>query len=162
MPCLACPEAVREGKLREDLYYRLAVFPIDMPPLRERTGDVVLLARHFLECLNGDTGTSNTFSDQVLDWMQSYSWPGNVRELRNYVWRAYIMAMADGDEIGLAGVPSGLMLNDLAAGCDEISQLVGATLADRLEHYAKQGYATPSVPGSEPEPKEPSTQEPST
>jgi two-component system response regulator AtoC len=88
-------KAVREGKMREDLLYRLAVFPVHMPPLRERDEDVALLARHFLAQLNERQGTSKRWSGEALDRMRAYSWPGNVRELKNVVHRAFIMADAE-------------------------------------------------------------------
>lgn len=83
--------AVRERNLRADLMYRLAVFPIGVPPLRERSGDVELLARHFLAMLNAASGQSKVFSRHALELIRSYSWPGNVRELKNVVQRAYIL-----------------------------------------------------------------------
>lgn len=84
--------AVQEGSLRQDLMYRLAVFPIRVPPLRERGGDVMLLAQHFLDELNRDAGTNKRFSRNALEGLRSYRWPGNVRELKNMVHRAYILA----------------------------------------------------------------------
>jgi DNA-binding NtrC family response regulator len=87
-------EAVKAGKLREDLYYRLNVFPIALPPLRDRPGDVDLLAEHFLAQLNREAGTSKAWSRAALERLRSHPWPGNVRELRNAVQRAYIL----GDE----------------------------------------------------------------
>lgn len=85
-------EAVREGLLREDLYFRLRVFPVVLPPLRQRQGDVELLARHFLEELNRDNNTHKVFSDNALQQFAIHQWPGNVRELKHTVDRAYIMA----------------------------------------------------------------------
>ncbi|HEX5125411.1 MAG TPA: sigma-54 dependent transcriptional regulator [Rhodocyclaceae bacterium] len=84
--------AVSEGIFREDLLYRLAVVPIHVPPLREREGDVELLALHFLSELNRTSQTEKTFSRRALDVLHGYSWPGNVRELRNAIHRAYILA----------------------------------------------------------------------
>ena len=84
-------EAVKAGKLREDLYYRLNVFPIVLPPLRERPGDVDLLAQHFLDELNREAGTSKVWSRAALERLRSNAWTGNVRELRNVVQRAYIL-----------------------------------------------------------------------
>jgi DNA-binding NtrC family response regulator len=91
---------VRQGKLREDLYYRLNVFPIPVPPLRERLEDVPLLAEHFLSEVNEKEGQVKCFSAAALARMAEYSWPGNVRELRNVVQRVYVMAASDviGDE----------------------------------------------------------------
>ena len=85
-------DAVRDGRLREDLMYRLAVFPIALPPLRERDGDTELLAEHFLQNLNVEGGTSKRFSRAALTTIRAYHWPGNVRELKNAVHRAFIMA----------------------------------------------------------------------
>ena len=84
-------QAVRDGQLREDLLYRLAVFPIDVPPLRAREGDGALLGRHFLDLLNRANGTDKKFSAAASAALRAHSWPGNVRELRNAVERAYIM-----------------------------------------------------------------------
>lgn len=85
-------EAVAEGKLREDLLYRLRVFPLHLPPLRERSDDVVLLANHFLSEMNRIECADKAFAPSVLERLKGYDWPGNVRELRNVVQRAFIMA----------------------------------------------------------------------
>jgi two-component system response regulator AtoC len=84
--------AVADGKLREDLLYRLQVFPIQMPPLSERSGDVDLLATYFLDQLNERQGTAKRFSSESFDRLRNHTWPGNVRELKNVVHRAFIMA----------------------------------------------------------------------
>jgi DNA-binding NtrC family response regulator len=85
-------KAVADGKLREDLYHRLNVFPIRLPPLRDRETDIEQLAQFFLDELNRAEGTHKTFSRDALVRLYQYGWPGNVRELRNYVQRAFIMA----------------------------------------------------------------------
>ena len=85
-------KAVEEGTLREDLLYRLNVFPIHLPALRERAGDVELLAEHFLGELNEREGTSKRFSGAAMDRLCALPWPGNVRELKNVVERAAILA----------------------------------------------------------------------
>jgi two-component system, NtrC family, response regulator AtoC len=85
-------KAVSEGKLREDLLYRLQVFPIHMPPLRERGDDVQLLAEYFLGQLNERQGTERVFTEDSMDRLRAHSWPGNVRELKNVIHRAFIMA----------------------------------------------------------------------
>jgi DNA-binding NtrC family response regulator len=88
-----CPlQAVQNGQLREDLLYRLAVFPIELPPLRSRGNDVDLLAEHFLDELNAQSGTRKLFSPHSRLTLKQHSWPGNVRELRNCIERAFILA----------------------------------------------------------------------
>ena len=84
-------DAVASGKLREDLLYRLNVFPIHLPPLRDRLEDVELLAQHFVDEISQSEGKSKNFTPGGLRRMASYPWPGNVRELRNAVHRAYVM-----------------------------------------------------------------------
>jgi two-component system response regulator AtoC len=84
--------AVKEGRLREDLYYRLAVFPLQLPPLRARGEDIELLAYHFLTALNREAATAKTLSDPALRALQAHPWPGNVRELKNSIQRAFILA----------------------------------------------------------------------
>jgi two-component system, NtrC family, response regulator HydG len=98
-------EAVAAGKLREELYYRLNVFPIQLPPLRERGDDVELLAETFLSELNLAQGTTKRFTRACLERLHRHSWPGNVRELQNVVRRAFILADedVDVDHLPLAG-----------------------------------------------------------
>lgn len=85
-------EAVSEGRLREDLLFRLMAFPIFMPPLRRRFGDIVILANEFLEEQNRTYGTNKSLSPESIDFIESYNWPGNVRELKNAIGHAYILA----------------------------------------------------------------------
>ena len=93
-------KAISEGELREDLYYRLAVVEIYLPPLRERADDIQLLANEFLARYASQNGKSITgFTDDAWEWILAFHWPGNVRELKNAVERAVIMAR--GDKIGL-------------------------------------------------------------
>jgi DNA-binding NtrC family response regulator len=87
-----CPLlAVQNGQLREDLLYRLAVFPIDLPPLRSRGQDVDLLAEHFLADLNAHSGTQKRLSAASRMTLKQHAWPGNVRELKNCIERAFIL-----------------------------------------------------------------------
>jgi two-component system, NtrC family, response regulator AtoC len=88
-------KAVNDGKMREDLLYRLQVFPIHMPQLRERGEDVQLLATYFLDQLNERQGTAKQFNEEALERLRGHNWPGNVRELKNVVHRAFIMADQD-------------------------------------------------------------------
>ncbi len=84
-------EAVRSGKLREDLYYRINVFPIVMPPLRERGADILLLADQFLDAMNDAAGTSKQLSAGARERLLACPWRGNVRELKNELQRAFIL-----------------------------------------------------------------------
>jgi len=87
---------VEEGVFREDLYYRLHVFPIFIPPLRERKEDIMLLAHFFLEQFNKEFGKEiRGFSEDASDYMVNYDWPGNIRELKNAVERATILGNVD-------------------------------------------------------------------
>jgi two-component system response regulator HydG len=88
-----CPlQAVQKGQLREDLLYRLAVFPVAMPALRDRGDDVELLAEHFLKELNAQGRTQKRLSALARMMLKQHTWPGNVRELKNCIERAYILA----------------------------------------------------------------------
>ena len=97
-------DAVRQNKLREDLYYRLNVFAIQLPPLRERKGDIPLLVQAFLKEFNARNGkTLVGASERAMEALERHSWPGNVRELRNVIERATIVAKSD--HIELADLP---------------------------------------------------------
>jgi DNA-binding NtrC family response regulator len=88
--------AIDEGKLRDDLYHRLAVIPLVLPPLRERRGDVRILAEAFLRRFAEENGKPlKGFAPETLEFVNSYRWPGNVRELKNAVERAVILARGD-------------------------------------------------------------------
>jgi two-component system response regulator HydG len=87
-----CPlQAVQNGQLREDCLYRLAVFPVDLPPLRERGDDVELLAEHFLAELNAQAAHPEALSALARMTLKQHTWPGNVRELKNCIERAFIL-----------------------------------------------------------------------
>jgi two-component system NtrC family response regulator len=100
-------DALRDGLIRDDLYYRIAVVSINLPPLRERGDDIPLLARFFLERFNAQLSKNVTgFSPDALKMLQSYDWPGNIRELENRVMRAVIMSDAPvltTDALGFSG-----------------------------------------------------------
>jgi two-component system, NtrC family, response regulator AtoC len=97
-------EAVAASKLREDLFYRLNVFPIALPPLRQRGEDVELLAEQCLRELNAASGTGKHFTRACLERLRRHSWPGNVRELKNVIQRAFILAEED---VGVDSLPLG-------------------------------------------------------
>ncbi|CAM2006714.1 sigma-54 interaction domain-containing protein [Acanthopleuribacter pedis] len=120
-------EAVKEGVLREDLFFRLAQFPIRVPPLREREADIVNLAELFLLELNRENETSKTFSEEVREQIQSWRWPGNVRELRHVVEHAYILSR---DEIQPKDLPPYMINQGWLENEANLSIPVGITLAD--------------------------------
>ena len=90
-------DAVRQGTFREDLYYRLSVVPIELPPLRDRREDILPLAQHFTRKYNEENGriVAEQIAPDVLALLESYSWPGNVRELENAIERAVVIAPGD-------------------------------------------------------------------
>jgi DNA-binding NtrC family response regulator len=97
-------EAVTAGRFREDLYYRVNVISIALPPLRERSGDVMLLAHHFFKkYAQSREGALTGFSEEALQLLERYPWPGNVRELQNVVERA--CALAEGPQIEARDLP---------------------------------------------------------
>ena len=108
-------EAVHQGVFREDLMYRLAVFPITLPPLRVRGDDVVLLASHFLSLHNKEGNTEKRLTETARQKLKQYDWPGNVRQLRNMVQRAYIL---EGADINLDCLDD-LLLDDETGTCDD-------------------------------------------
>jgi DNA-binding NtrC family response regulator len=117
-------EAVAAGKLREDLYYRLNVFPIRLPPLRERGDDIELLAEKFLGELNQAEGTAKHFTRACLERLRRHGWPGNVRELQNVVRRAFILADED---VGVDSLP--LEVTEVA-GAGSLVTRVGTSIAE--------------------------------
>ena len=96
-------EAVSEGRLREDLYYRLKVFHVHLPPLRERTEDIDLLVSRFLDDFRPPAHGARRFDEEALKVLRRYDWPGNVRELRNVTERAVILS--EGDRVTLEAIP---------------------------------------------------------
>jgi two-component system, NtrC family, nitrogen regulation response regulator NtrX len=107
-------EEIREGRFREDLYFRLNVIPFHVPPLRERREDIPLLARHFMDALSAEHGRRpRAMADDVLEALAQLPWPGNVRELRNIIERLVIMT--PGDTIERRHLPASL-LESLPAG----------------------------------------------
>jgi DNA-binding NtrC family response regulator len=121
-------QLMSEGKFREDLFYRLQVFPMELPPLRERKGDIPLLLNHFLELQAKTTGKARkSFSDKAIKGLMEYDWPGNVRELQNLVERLFAVTK-----------DSDIHLKDISAfsmGKREIKEL---TLKDAVNLFERQ------------------------
>ena len=120
-------EAVASGKLREDLHYRLEVFPLQVPSLRDRREDIEILSNHFLAELNRTEGSEKVFAPDAIEVLRAYRWPGNVRELRNVVQRSYIMA--DDDTIDSRDLPQDLGSQKHDTG-PYLNVVVGVTIAD--------------------------------
>ena len=98
---------LQEGKFREDLYYRIQVFKLSLPPLRERREDIPLLAQHFVDRLNRLKGKDITgLSREALASFMHYDWPGNIRELENSIEHAFILC--HGGLIGLRHLPAAI------------------------------------------------------
>ncbi len=133
-------KALSDNDLREDLYYRLAVVELFLPPLRERIGDIKLLANEFLVRFGQQNGKPMTgFDEAAWEWILSYNWPGNVRELKNAVERAVIMSC--GDKIKAVDI----MPRHLRRGADptaSISVPPGATLADTRRQLVLRAFAS--------------------
>jgi transcriptional regulator with PAS, ATPase and Fis domain len=125
--------AVAEGRFRQDLYYRVNVINIELPPLRERISDIPLLARHFLQSLCEDTGKDvGGFSDEALAALQRHHWPGNVRELQNVVERAVLLGKDR--TVGVDDLPSSLTAGEPIAA----RPVAGRTLKQALEDPERQ------------------------
>jgi DNA-binding NtrC family response regulator len=123
---------VKEGRFREDLYYRLNVVAIEVPPLRARPSDIPLLASHFLRRYADENGkTVNGFSDEALARLARYAWPGNVRELENAVERAVVVCR--GDVVRPEDLAPSIVAS--APSNDGMPPVPGSTLAE-LERYA--------------------------
>ncbi len=132
-------KAVEEGTLREDLLYRLNVFPVHLPPLRERGDDIDLLAQHFLDAINEREGTAKRLSDLALRRLHELSWPGNVRQLKNVVERAAILSdgiiapesLPEPDPAQMVAVSGSLLQVRVGTSIEEIERrLILATLEE--------------------------------
>ncbi|NNE05309.1 MAG: sigma-54-dependent Fis family transcriptional regulator [Xanthomonadales bacterium] len=119
--------ALADGVLREDLFYRIGQFPINLPPLRERGGDVELLAKHFLDREISSHGQTKVFSTEALDLLRLRHWPGNVRELANVVAQAYLMA---GEQILPEDLPGELPSASVSEPSTAVNQLAGQSLEE--------------------------------
>jgi two-component system, NtrC family, nitrogen regulation response regulator NtrX len=133
-------EQVQQGTFREDLYHRIFVFPILLPPLRERRDDIPVLAEHFSQQLAEQNGwRPRTFSAEALEALAAYAWPGNVRELRNVIER--ILLLSGGDVVEAAAVqralPPSLQLGSAGAN-GSAALLTSGTMTNRIEAFERE------------------------
>jgi DNA-binding NtrC family response regulator len=120
-------KAVEEKTFREDLYYRLNVVPVHLPPLEERHGDIALLASHFLERFN-ERGHRATFTPEAFRKLEQYAWPGNIRELENKIEQLVVMAtggVVRGEDVNLSPPPDPVLTEGVGTFRDEKAHLLG-------------------------------------
>ena len=130
-------EEVRQGTFREDLYHRVYVFPILLPPLRERCEDIAVLAEHFARQLASQNNwRAKSFSREAMDALAEYAWPGNVRELRNVIER--ILLLNGGEAVEAAAVRAALPQRLVAAGSNGSALRAIGTLANRVEEFERE------------------------
>ena len=134
-------EQVRQGTFREDLYHRVFVFPLALPPLRERREDIRVLAEHFIKQLDEQNHwKSRTLSSEAVAELERYPWPGNVRELRNVIER--VLLFENKDEIQPATIQRALPQSTVSAGAASNPQLAGALvsgiLSQRVEAFERE------------------------
>ena len=127
---------VNAGRFRRDLFYRLAVIHIELPPLRERGDDVILLARHFLNQLQPQHRRVSDFSEESLALLSGYRWPGNIRELRNAVERG--LTLARGDWILPSDLPLAIQRTEADTPKPQSSRPAGATRAETVEDAERE------------------------
>jgi DNA-binding NtrC family response regulator len=128
-------EAVRQGGFREDLYYRLAVVPIELPPLRERREDVMALTQHFIRKYDEENSrrVSEAVAPEVLALLEAYTWPGNVRELENVIERAVVIA--PGEEITRECLPAEIADPSRSLGASTSAVASGIDVTRGIDFY---------------------------
>ncbi|HEV7903555.1 MAG TPA: sigma-54 dependent transcriptional regulator [Pyrinomonadaceae bacterium] len=128
-------EAVRQGTFREDLYYRLAVVPIELPPLRERREDILPLAQHFIRKYNEENARhiNDQLAPDVLALMEDYTWPGNVRELENVMERAVVIAPTD--EVTCQCLPTEICEPQKSLGASTSPSAAGVDVGRGIDFY---------------------------
>ncbi|MDQ1523100.1 MAG: hypothetical protein QOG00_2272 [Pyrinomonadaceae bacterium] len=128
-------EAVRQGTFREDLYYRLAVVPIELPPLRERREDILPLAQHFIRKYNEENARhiSDQLAPDVLALLEAYTWPGNVRELENVMERAVVIAPTD--EVNCQCLPTEICEPQKSLGASTSAGAEGVDVGRGIDFY---------------------------
>ena len=128
-------EEVTQGKFREDLFFRLNIVPIEIPPLRERKEDIAALVSYFLEKLNELYKKEVIITPEVMKVIIDYSWPGNVRELQNLV--EYLFVVSSNNQIGIEKVPLKLLADYTLAEYNQIDEKPSEKLNYLLENFEK-------------------------
>jgi len=144
-------QMMQEGTFREDLYYRLNIVPIKLLALRERTGDIVPLANHFLKSLNDQYNDKKIFTGGVLDIFSHYTWPGNVRQIKNIVERCYVMSQ--GSRIEESSLPIDIRdVGDKLPGKqglrnikDAVAELEKGMIKQAFEKYGNVRHAAAAI-----------------
>ena len=131
-------QLIADGEFREDLFYRLNVVPVTLPPLRHASGDIPLLVAHFLEKYKAG---ERHLTDEAMEALVTYQWPGNVRELENTIER--IVILAQGDEIGVQDLPAEVRMG--APACAAVSPDMRAA---RRRRRPRGGRARPRAAGA--------------
>jgi DNA-binding NtrC family response regulator len=130
---------VAAGRFRLDLYYRLNVFALRLPPLRERKDDIPLLAQHFLDICQGQGFPGMTVSSELLEAFQAYHWPGNVRELKHCIDR--LTAMNSDGVLQMADLPTALQYAQSASTLEHLSDALETGAPESMEEYRRRGLA---------------------
>ena len=140
-------QAIRQGQFREDLYYRLNVVPIRLPPLRDRSEDIIDLARHFLAQAAGPGGTPKALDAEAQQRLRQHAWPGNVRELENLMRR---IAVLYGQAVIGADIIAGELAGSLQPAGDGQGQVRSESLSEATERHLRQYFTAhhPRLPAS--------------
>ncbi len=141
---------VKAGRFREDLFYRLHVFPVSVPPLRRRSEDIPALARHFLKRIAAEEGKRvRTLSAEAMALLATFKWPGNVRQLENAIFRAVVLA--DGEEIGANEFPQvAAQVGEVAEAVEHLCEpapAMAASLPDISDETAEHNTPGLTLPG---------------
>ncbi|MCH8521417.1 sigma-54 dependent transcriptional regulator [Glycocaulis sp.] len=131
---------ITQGRFREDLYHRLAVVPVEVPPLSDRREDIPLLVEHFIERLSAMSGLSpRSIGEDAMAALQAHSWPGNVRQLRNNVERVLILASGDpAKPITLDALPSEVVGRENGPGGLDTERMIALPLRDARENFERE------------------------
>lgn len=131
-------QSLKQGNFREDLYYRLNVFPIEIPPLRERKEDIIPLIHHFIETSRRETGNFVEMTREALDFLQQYYWPGNVRELANLIER--LLVLASKKVITVGDLPERFFKRIAYSGDENLTTMTTSELVNNDKQFDLKGH----------------------